>query len=152
MREWFEGTTLIIKLRFHDSATAALRSTLEDEVLSRSPSKRQQQTQQFSFKAVGQHVVTADVYRVPYKDPRELEPLPSELQPMILLNEAEAPPSSTLYRLTNVMSRLDSMSNVLVWSTTLPRASTDECRISLIELPLLVLRLAFPCSVALLRI
>lgn len=52
-----------------------------------------------------------------------------------LLNVSSAPPSSLLKRVGMLLSRLDNLSHVLVWSTTEVHLTHSACSIDFIELP-----------------
>ena len=54
---------------------------------------------------------------------------------MTLLNVSTAPPSSLLKRVGMLLSRLDNLAHVLVWSTATVRNAGDASSIDLIELP-----------------
>jgi len=54
---------------------------------------------------------------------------------MTLLNVSSAPPSSLLKRIGMLLSRLDNLAHVLVWSTLNVRNAGDASTIDLIELP-----------------
>lgn len=55
--------------------------------------------------------------------------------PMTLLNVLSAPPSSLLKRLAMLLSRLDNLAHVLVWSTSDTRSAHAPSSIDIIELP-----------------
>jgi hypothetical protein len=65
----------------------------------------------------------------------ELERADSNRPMLTLLNVLTAPPSSLLKRIGMLLSRLDNLAHVLVWSTARVQSAHAPCSIDLIELP-----------------
>jgi hypothetical protein len=60
---------------------------------------------------------------------------------LVLFDLLYAPADSVLFRLASVLSRVEDLSHILVWTTAYDGAATDLTQISLIEMPRLKLRL-----------
>eukprot|EP00048_Salpingoeca_helianthica_P023358 m.23852 g.23852 ORF g.23852 m.23852 type:complete len:4219 (+) comp8583_c1_seq1:2019-14675(+) len=60
---------------------------------------------------------------------------------LVLFDLLYAPAGSVLFRLASVLSRVEDLSHILVWTTAYTSAASDLTQISLIELPRLKLRL-----------
>eukprot|EP00466_Bigelowiella_natans_P015194 jgi/Bigna1/85176/estExt_fgenesh1_pg.C_20373 len=56
-------------------------------------------------------------------------------EPMLLLNLVRSQPSSLGHRLKKVLTRIENLSYVLVWTRSSPKQTEEECEISLVELP-----------------
>lgn len=81
-----------------------------------------------SARALVQRIVVTD------PDPA-LEIIDSNIPTRTLLDVRTAPPSSLLKRVGMLLSRLDNLSHVLIWSNSKVKSSTDAASIDLIELP-----------------
>lgn len=66
---------------------------------------------------------------------QEIERNDSNRRVMTLLNILSAPPSSLLKRIGMLLSRLDNLAHVLVWSTETVKSAHSPCTIDYIELP-----------------
>ena len=76
------------------------------------------------------------VQRIPVLDSNpEVEDIDHSRPTLTLLNIMTAPPSSLLKRIGMLLSRLDNLSHVLVWSAVKIRTAHDACSIDVIELP-----------------
>lgn len=79
---------------------------------------------------------SALVQRISVTDPDPaLEKIDNNVPTMTLLDIRTAPPSSLLKRIGMLLSRLDNLSHVLVWSYAKVQRATDQCSIDFIELP-----------------
>ena len=81
-----------------------------------------------SASALVQRIVVKD------NDPA-LESIDPNVPTMTLLDVRTAPPSSLLKRIGMLLSRLDNLSHVLVWSYAKVKSGSDSASIDLIELP-----------------
>ncbi len=79
---------------------------------------------------------SALVQRISVTDPDPaLEKIDNNVPTMTLLDIRTAPPSSLLKRIGMLLSRLDNLSHVLVWSYAKVQRATDQSSIDFIELP-----------------
>lgn len=78
--------------------------------------------------ALVQRIVVTDADAV-------IDKIDSNVPTMTLLDIRTASPSSLLKRIGMLLSRLDNLSHVLVWSLSKVHTATDECSIDIIELP-----------------
>jgi len=76
------------------------------------------------------------VQRVPFvSSNQESEKIDDSRPILTLLNIMTAPPSSLLKRIGMLLSRLDNLSHILIWSTAKINRAHDACSIDVIELP-----------------
>ena len=76
------------------------------------------------------------IQRIPLLDSKqETESIDTNRPLLTLLNILSAPPSSLLKRIGMLLSRLDNLCHVLIWSTEKISSPYDPCSIDLIELP-----------------
>eukprot|EP00959_Pyramimonas_sp_CCMP1952_P131767 2754787-Pyramimonas_sp.AAC.1 len=80
-----------------------------------------------------------EIYRVPWRrveDPDGCAGLQAASKPLVLLNLMDPPKGSLLESVARLLARIELLSNVLVWSSTVNVKSPDDSReISFIQLP-----------------
>jgi len=79
----------------------------------------------------------ARVSRLPFSyDKEKMKQIKEEGElPMLLLNMLRCAPDSSLGKIASLFRHIERFSHLLVWSKSAAKADSEECEVSLVELP-----------------